>query len=279
MTAVLRTRAELREALAGAPRPVGLVPTMGWLHDGHRSLIAAGPRRDATTVVDDLRQPAPVQRRRRPEPLPAQRGPRRRHLRGGGRRPRLRAAGRGGLPARLRHGRVGRARSPGRSRARRDPATSTASRRWSRSCSTWSAPSAPTSARRTPSRSMVIRRMARDLAPADGGHRLPHRPRARRPGAVVTQRPPRRPGARRGAGAPPGVAGRPGRLGGRRTVGRRAPRPMRDVLAGEPLAEVDYVSVADARRSPSSTRSTLRRSLSLAVRFGATRLIDNEPLQ
>jgi pantoate--beta-alanine ligase len=48
---VVRTRAELREALAAAPRPVGLVPTMGWLHDGHRSLIRRARAENATTVV------------------------------------------------------------------------------------------------------------------------------------------------------------------------------------------------------------------------------------
>jgi pantoate--beta-alanine ligase len=51
VTHVLRTRAELRAALADAPRPVGLVPTMGWLHEGHRSLIRRARAESATTVV------------------------------------------------------------------------------------------------------------------------------------------------------------------------------------------------------------------------------------
>jgi pantoate--beta-alanine ligase len=48
---VVRTRAELGEALRAAPRPVGLVPTMGWLHDGHRELIRRARSDNATTVV------------------------------------------------------------------------------------------------------------------------------------------------------------------------------------------------------------------------------------
>jgi pantoate--beta-alanine ligase len=51
MTRVLRTRAELRAALAAAPRPIGLVTTMGWLHQGHRSLMAKARAENATTVV------------------------------------------------------------------------------------------------------------------------------------------------------------------------------------------------------------------------------------
>jgi pantoate--beta-alanine ligase len=36
---VVRSREQLRSALGALPRPLGLVPTMGWLHAGHGALI------------------------------------------------------------------------------------------------------------------------------------------------------------------------------------------------------------------------------------------------
>lgn len=48
---VVRTRAALREALATSPRPIGLLTTMGWLHDGHRALMAQARRENATVVA------------------------------------------------------------------------------------------------------------------------------------------------------------------------------------------------------------------------------------
>jgi pantoate--beta-alanine ligase len=54
---------------------------------------------------------------------------------------------------------------------------------------------------------------------------------------------------------------------------------MNETLAAEPLADVDYVSVADGTTLAELDRVDGPALLSLAVRFGTTRLIDNEPLE
>ena len=53
---------------------------------------------------------------------------------------------------------------------------------------------------------------------------------------------------------------------------------MLGVLAAEPSAEVEYVSVADGRTLEELGSVDGPALASLAVRFGSTRLIDNEPL-
>jgi pantoate--beta-alanine ligase len=54
---------------------------------------------------------------------------------------------------------------------------------------------------------------------------------------------------------------------------------MRATLGAEPLATVDYVSVADGTTLAELDRVDGPALMSLAVRFGTTRLIDNELLE
>jgi pantoate--beta-alanine ligase len=71
------------------------------------------------------------------------------------------------------------------------------------------------------------------------------------------------------------IAARASSAGGERSA-ERLRELMRETLASEPLARLDYVSVADAATLAELDRVAGPALLSLAVRFGATRLIDNE---
>ncbi len=66
-------------------------------------------------------------------------------------------------------------------------------------------------------------------------------------------------------------------------AGERSAEVLRDsmweTLTAEPLADVDYVSVADGTTLAELDRVDGPALLSLAVRFGTTRLIDNELLE
>lgn len=57
--------------------------------------------------------------------------------------------------------------------------------------------------------------------------------------------------------------------------GYRLRAAMRELLAGEPLARVEYVSAADPKTLQELDQAGDQVLLSMAVRFGATRLIDN----
>ena len=125
---------------------------------------------------------------------------------------------------------------------------------------------------------MVIRRMARDLAirtevvtcptvrEPDGlalSSRNVHLSPAERSAATILRR--------------ALIAGRDAWAAGERS-GDALRGSMRDVLASEPLAKVDYVSIADNVTLEELDTVDRPALASMAVRFGDTRLIDNEIL-
>ena len=243
---VVRTRAELRAALAASPRPVGLVPTMGWLHAGHVSLVERARAENATVVVSIFVNPRQFGQATDFAPLPAQRGARPRGLRDGrawtsSSRPTVDEVYPPGFDTRVS---VGAIAGPLEGAARPGHFDGVAT--------VVAILFALVGAERAYfglkdyQQVQVIRRMALDLALPTEVVAVRDRPRAGRAGDVVAERAALAGGAggrvRAAAGAGRGGRGTCGRERGTPTAVRAA---MLAVLGTEPMADPDYVSVAD----------------------------------
>ena len=276
---VPRTRSELRAALAAAPRPLGLVPTMGWLHAGHRSLMARARDENATTIATIFVNP-----RQFNEAADYQRYPRNeaRDLAICAEEgidivfaPDVAEVYPAGFDTTVSVGAVARPLE-GAARPGHFDGVATVVAILFDLIGAERAYFGQKDAQQV----MVIRQMARDLAI---GTEVVACPTVREPdGLALSSRnvhlsPPERAAApvlRRAL-----LAGRACWAGGERSA-EAIRSVMRDVLAAEPLALPAYVSVADGRTLAELDRVAdgSPALLSLAVHFGSTRLIDNEPI-
>jgi pantoate--beta-alanine ligase len=274
---VVRTRAELRDALSAAARPVGLVPTMGWLHDGHRSLMQRARADNPTTIATIFVNP-----RQFNEAADFQQYPRdeARDLAICEEEgldlvfaPSVEEVYPEGFDTLVTVGAVSRPLE-GAARPGHFDGVATVVAILFNLVGAEHAYFGQKDAQQV----MVIRQMARDLAipteviacptvrEPDGlalSSRNVHLSPEQRAGAAVLYR--------------ALTAGRSRWAAGERSADAlRA--AMNRTLAEEPLAEPEYVSVADGRTLAELETVTGPALLSLAVRFGTTRLIDNEPI-
>ena len=277
MTRILRTRAELRAALAAAPRPVGLIPTMGWLHDGHRALMRQARGEARTTVVTIFVNP-----RQFDEASDYTRYPRNEDhdlsiceaeavdLVWA---PPVEEVYPAGFDTTVSVGALARPLEGAARPGHFDGVATVVA-------ILFSLVSAERAyfGQKDAQQVMVIRRMARDLAI---GTEVIACPTVREPdGLAMSSRNVHLSPAERAA-APilrrALIAARETWAGGERR-GDVLRATMREVLAGEPLATPEYVSVAHGATLTELDTVDGPALLSLAVRFGSTRLIDNEPL-
>jgi pantoate--beta-alanine ligase len=277
VTRVLRTRAELRAALEKAPRPIGLVPTMGWLHGGHRALMQRARAESATLVVTIFVNPRQFSA---PEDLE-------RYPRSEARdlaicdeegvdivwAPPVEEVYPPGFDTSVAVGAVAQplegAARPGHFEG---VATVVAI------LFDLVAAERAYFGQKDAQQVLVIRQMARDLALAT---EVMACPTVREPdGLALSSRNVHLSSAERAAAPVLRRALLAAR--GRWEAGERSGDILRTTmtatLAAEPIAEVDYVSCADATTLQELDAVTGPALLSLAVRLGTTRLIDNEPL-
>jgi pantoate--beta-alanine ligase len=275
MTRIVRTRHELRAALAASPRPVGLVPTMGWLHDGHRALMRRARAHDATTVVSIFVNP-----RQFDDASDYTRYPR-----GTGNDlsiceaegvdlvwlPPVEEVYPPGFDTTVRVGAIARPLEGAARPGHLDGVATVVAILFALVGAEHAY-----FGRKDAQQLLVIERMAADLAlptrvvrcptvrDGDGlalSSRNVHLSPEERRAAVVLHR-------ALGAARATWQAGE--------RDAERLRRTVHEVLAEEPLADVEYVSCADARTLVELDRIEGPALLSLAVRFGRTRLIDNE---
>lgn len=277
MTRVLRSRSELREALASASRPVGLVPTMGWLHAGHRALMRQARAENPTTVVTIFVNPRQFDQATDYTRYPRNEAQDLAICEAEGVdlvwAPPVEEVYPPGFDTTVTVGAVARPLE-GASRPGHFDGVATVVAILFSLVGAERAYFGEKDAQQV----MVIRQMARDLAI---GTEVVTCPTVREPdGLALSSRnvhlsPEQRAAApvlRRAL-----LAGRDAWEGGERDADRLR-QVMRGVLAAEPLADVDYLSVADGSTLAELEMVEGPALLSLAVRFGATRLIDNEPL-
>jgi pantoate--beta-alanine ligase len=277
VTRVVRTRADLRRELASAMRPVGLVPTMGWLHDGHRSLMQRARAESGTTVVTIFVNPRQFGDPKDLEQYPRNEGRDLAICESEGVdlvfAPPVEEVYPPGFDTTVRMGRIAEPLE-GAARPGHFDGVATvvavlfdlvrAERAYF--------------GQKDAQQVLVVRRMALDLAiPTD----VVACPTVREPdGLAMSSRnvhlaPEERAAApvlRRAL-----LAARASWEAGERSADA-VRQSMQDVLSAEPLALPDYVSVADAGTLQELDRIDGPALVSLAVRFGSTRLIDNEPL-
>ncbi|MBI3752272.1 MAG: pantoate--beta-alanine ligase [Chloroflexi bacterium] len=276
-TVVVRTRAALRDALAAAPRPLGVVPTMGWLHAGHRSLMQRSRAADATTVVTIFVNPRQFGDPRDLEQYPRNEARDVAICEEEGVdlvfAPSVEEVYPLGFDTSIRVGAIAEPLE-GTARPGHFDGVATVVAVLFNLVGAEHAYFGQKDAQQV----LVVRQMARDLAirteviacptvrEGDGlalSSRNVHLAPEERAAAPVLHR--------------ALTAARDAWAAGERSGDALRSR-MREVLAGEPLANPDYVSVADLATLRELDRIDGPALLSLAVRLGSTRLIDNEPL-